>query len=312
MQKVFILMGLPGSGKSTVAKKITNYKELYSKYPSIYLTENTPKVFSSDEYREKLTGDVNNQTSNHKIFNTLYNDLTNHVKNGGSAIYDATNINRKNRKEILTRLNDLHIEDLKIIGILVITPIEECIERNKNRERIVPEEVIYNMACKFEMPLLNEGFSSIEYEYTFNEFYDPIKEFSRMRSFDQDNPNHTKNLDVHCFQSCMQLLDKTSNKELRVAALYHDIGKVFVAKYNEEKGYTQYIGHESYGAYRCMTMNYPQPIDPIKVALYVNYHMEIFKLKDAKEETVKKHKKLFSDETWKDLEMLREADLSAH
>ena len=61
-----------------------------------------------------------------------------------------------------------------------------------------------------------------------------------------------------------------------------------------------------------MTMNYPQPIDPIKVAFYVNYHMEIFKLKDAKEETVKKHKKLFSDETWKDLEMLREADLSAH
>ena len=36
------------------------------------------------------------------------------------------------------------------------------------------------------------------------------------------------------------------------------------------------------------------------------------KLKGAKEETVKKHKKLFSDEVWKDLEMLREADLSAH
>ena len=133
-----------------------------------------------------------------------------------------------------------------------------------------------------------------------------------MRGFNQDNPNHSKNLDVHCFQSCLYLMDKTYNKELRVAALYHDIGKVFVAKYNEEKGYTQYIGHESYGAYRCMTMNYPQPIDPIKVVFYVNYHMEIFKLKDAKEETVKKHKKLFSDETWKDLEMLREADLSAH
>lgn len=312
MQKVFILMGLPGSGKSTLAAKITDYIELYSKYPSIYLTEDTPKLFSSDEYREKLIGDINNQTSNHKIFNTLYNDLIKHVKNGGSAIYDATNINRKNRKEILTRLNELHIKDLKIIGILVITPIEECIERNKNRERIVPEEVIYNMACKFEMPLLNEGFSSIEYNYTSSNFYDPIKEFSKMRGFDQNNPNHTKNLDVHCFQSCMQLLDKTSNKELRTAALFHDIGKVFVAKYNEEKGYTQYIGHENYGAYRCLMMNFPTPINPIGVALYVNYHMEIFKLKGAKEDTINKHKKLFTEEMWNDLEMLREADLNNH
>ena len=299
MPNVYMLIGLPGSGKSTCANEIIKYND-------------NIKIFSSDEYREKLTGDINNQTSNNKIFNVLYTDLIEHIKLGGDTIYDATNINRKNRKEILTRLKNLHISDLKIIGILVITPVEKCIERNKNRERIVPEEVIYNMACKFEMPLLNEGFSSIEYNYTSSNFYDPIKEFLKMRAFNQDNPNHSKNLDIHCFQSFMYLLDKTSDKNLQTAALFHDIGKVFTAKYNEEKGYTQYIGHENYGAYRCLTTKFLDYIDPISVALYINYHMELFKLNGAKEDTIIKHKSLFKDDFWNNLQLLREADLNSH
>ena len=301
MPNVYMLIGLPGSGKSTCANEIIKYND-------------NIKIFSSDEYREKLTGDVNNQTSNNKIFNILYSDLIEHVKLGGDAIYDATNISRKSRKEVIKRLNDLHISDLKIYAKVIILPIEECIKRNNNRERVVPEEVIYNMACKFELPLLNEGFSDIEYRYncTVNDFYDPVEEFLKMRDFNQDNPNHSKNLDIHCFQSFMYLLDKTSNKNLQAAALFHDIGKVFVAKYNAEKGYTQYIGHENYGAYRCLTTKFPDYIIPVSVALYVNYHMELFKLNDAKENTIIKHKSLFKDGFWNNLKLLREADLNNH
>ena len=312
MQKVCMLIGLPGSGKSTWAKDVlegTNY--LYVNLSSGLSSDF--KIFSSDEYREKLCGDVNCQDNNQKVFDTLYDDLIEHVKNGGSAIYDATNINRKSRKTLLHRLQDLHIDNLVIQGVVFVTPIEKCIERNNARNRKVPEEVIHSMACRFELPLTNEGFDDIVYNYDhFSEFYDPIKEFAKMRGFNQDNPNHTETLDIHCFKACTYLLDKTTNRELLTAALFHDLGKYYVAKYNEEKGYTQFIGHENYGAYRCLTTNFPSPISPVGVALYVNYHMEIFRLKDAKEKSFIKHKNLFKPEFWNNLELLREADLSAH
>ena len=308
MQKVCILIGLPGSGKSTWAKDVLNYKSLYGN--SDYFLNF--KIFSSDEYREKICGDVNCQDNNQKVFNTLYDDLIEHVKGGGSAIYDATNINRKSRKTLLHRLQDLHIDDLIVQGVVFVTPIERCIERNSSRNRKVPEEVIHSMVCRFELPLNNEGFDDIVYNYDNSEFYDPLKEFAKMRGLNQNNPNHTETLDVHCFKTCTYLLDKTTNRELLTAALFHDLGKYYVAKYNEEKGYTQFIGHENYGAYRCLTTNFPSPIDPVGVALYVNYHMEIFRLKDAKEKSFIKHKNLFKPEFWNNLELLREADLSAH
>ena len=72
MQKVCMLIGLPGSGKSTWAKDVLNYITLYGNSNLV----SDLKLFSSDEY----------------------DDLIEHVKNGGSAIYDATNINRKSRK----------------------------------------------------------------------------------------------------------------------------------------------------------------------------------------------------------------------
>lgn len=308
MQKVCMLIGLPGSGKSTWAKDVLDYTSLYGS--SDYFLDF--KLFSSDKYREKICGDVNCQDDNQKVFNTLYDDLIEYVKNGGSAIYDATNINRKSRKTLLHRLQDLHIEDLIVQGVVFATPIEKCIERNNARDRKVPEEVIHSMACRFELPLTNEGFDDIVYNYDNSEFYDPIKEFAKMRGFNQDNPNHTETLDVHCFKACTYLLDKTTNRELLTAALFHDLGKYYVAKYNEEKGYTQFIGHENYGAYRCLTTNFPSPISPVGVALYVNYHMEIFQLKDAKEKSFNKHKNLFKPEFWNNLELLREADLNAH
>ena len=61
-----------------------------------------------------------------------------------------------------------------------------------------------------------------------------------------------------------------------------------------------------------MTTKFPDYINPISVALYVNYHMELFKLNDAKENTIIKHKNLFTDDFWANLQLLREADLNNH
>ena len=55
-----ILIGLPGSGKSTFAEK--------------YLT--MCEVFSTDKYREKFTGSVEDQSQNKRVFKTIYEDTS--------------------------------------------------------------------------------------------------------------------------------------------------------------------------------------------------------------------------------------------
>ena len=61
-----IMVGIPGSGKS---------------YHCDYMKEKGYKVFSSDEYRVKVCGDVNCQTRNQEVFATLYKDLLQALKN---------------------------------------------------------------------------------------------------------------------------------------------------------------------------------------------------------------------------------------
>lgn len=47
-------------------------------------------------------------------------------------------------------------------GIHIInTPVDECKKRNRERERVVPEYVIDQMAEKMEYPTYKEGWSKI-------------------------------------------------------------------------------------------------------------------------------------------------------
>ena len=62
MTNFYMLVGLPGSGKSTIAKK------MIEKNPNI-------KVFSSDSLRKELWGDENKQGDNSKLFNELHTFL---------------------------------------------------------------------------------------------------------------------------------------------------------------------------------------------------------------------------------------------
>ena len=73
-----MLVGLPGSGKSTLTKRYKEYK-----------------VHSSDDIREELTGDVNRQDINSLVFKILHNRVKEDLLNGQSVIIDSTNISSK-------------------------------------------------------------------------------------------------------------------------------------------------------------------------------------------------------------------------
>lgn len=141
-KRVWLLSGLPGSGKSTWARQ--------------KITENGGVWCSRDEVRFSIVKE-NEEYFSHEdeVFNTWIKQINKALENSEvEDIYvDATHLNDKSRNKVLNRLTkNTDIE--KITNVLFLTPLETCLERNKQRSgrAVVPEEVIRNMAKTFQIP----------------------------------------------------------------------------------------------------------------------------------------------------------------
>ena len=131
----FVMMiGLPGSGKSYFSNIYSNNLKNMG-IPNI--------ILSSDKIRKELYGDESIQDDPDKVFQIMEERTINNLKNNISVVYDATNINYKNRMNLLKKLPDCWK-----IALIIWTPYQMCLERNKNRERIVPENAIKKMYKK--------------------------------------------------------------------------------------------------------------------------------------------------------------------
>jgi len=139
--KLILLVGLPGSGKSTWAAR-----------------EKLP-VLSSDELRRILADDPTDQSIHVRVFSVL-RLLTKHrleLKRPVTCI-DATNLTPNERRPYieLARRHDASIE-----AVFFDTPIAECQRRNRLRQRVVPREAIETLARKLVAPSASEGFSKV-------------------------------------------------------------------------------------------------------------------------------------------------------
>ena len=144
MPDLIMLVGIPASGKSSYARQ--NYKDY--------------KIYSSDELREKLFNDVNDQVHNDELFRYIHKNIIKDLKDGNDVVYDATNIYSRNRRNFLSKLSDINCNK---ICIVFNVDINKCKLRNSTRERKVPEEVIDKMYNKIETPSIDEGFDEIYY-----------------------------------------------------------------------------------------------------------------------------------------------------
>ena len=158
MKIVYVMVGVPGSGKSTWCKRVSSFLDK---------CDIDNMIFSSDKYREKLFGDENDQTHNSEVFNELYKDMTCFMSRDFSrvAFFDATNLTKKSRKELFKRFSNFKDGEVSFIAVVMSTPLEECINRDNGRKesgkRFVGKEVINKMFNKFSYPERNEGFADI-------------------------------------------------------------------------------------------------------------------------------------------------------
>lgn len=315
VKPVFLMVvGLPGSGKSTYIEKY------YSNY----------RVHSSDAIREELSGDVNNQDINKQVFSTLHKRVKDDLVAGHNVVYDATNISWKRRKAFLQELKNINCHKE---CVLMATPFELCVQRNNERDRVVPYFVIERMYKNFDIPWYNEGWDSIVIAYANSDAMTQYGDWSRFivdhLDFAQDSKWHTETLGDHCLKTLQYVETREADLtpgnilETKIAAALHDCGKPFCKAFKDSRGepseFAHYYNHENVGAYNSLFYGKEDGVDSLLVAALIRYHMVLHFFKDWKPRTVEKYENEFVEHEYLQLikfydalKILHEGDKKAH
>jgi predicted kinase len=138
---VVLAIGLPGSGKSSWFKR-------HNIIP-----------LSSDLMRTLLFDDVAEQRYQDLVFSSLRALLRSRmIAKRPMNFVDATNLSPKERHSWIKLANDFGYE---AHAVFFDVPTEVCMDRNRKRQRNVPEEIMQRMAAKLKPPAFEEGFAKI-------------------------------------------------------------------------------------------------------------------------------------------------------
>ena len=140
-QRIVVLVGLPGSGKST------------------YLEQRGVTALSSDAIRQLLADDVTDQTIHGRVFSTLRYLVRQRLAIGRPVTYvDATHLTPAERRPYV-KIAQKH--GCQIEALFFDVPLEVCLDRNRTRPRVVPEDAMRAMAAKLVPPSVDEGFGRV-------------------------------------------------------------------------------------------------------------------------------------------------------
>lgn len=149
MATVHMLVGIPGSGKSTYCNNV-----LIKKYPNAVF-------IASDIVRN------NNPTmKEEEIWPEIYRLCSTSLLSGLDIIYDATNITPNVRNRFWDKLAGKGVTEYEKIAYYFITDPDRCVERVAIRntlpnERFLPLDVIKGYGEKIIAPTIEEGFKEI-------------------------------------------------------------------------------------------------------------------------------------------------------
>jgi len=138
---VVLAIGLPGSGKSSWFKR------------------HSVSPLSSDLLRVLLFDDAGEQRFQDLIFSNLRSMLRARLIARRPMNYvDATNLTAHDRQGWIKLAKNYGYD---VQAVFFDVPLEVCLERNRKRDRLVPEDVMRRMAAKLKPPRFEEGFSKI-------------------------------------------------------------------------------------------------------------------------------------------------------
>lgn len=150
MPILYVLVGVPGAGKSTYIKN--HLKGV---------------ILSTDDYIEKIaseTGKTYNEVFSketmREAISELNSNLSKAIFNKENIIWDQTNLSVKKRASILAEFKGT---DYEKIAVVFPTPNEEEWKRRLNSRpgKTIPIHVLNSMAKSLEYPTIAEGFDRV-------------------------------------------------------------------------------------------------------------------------------------------------------
>lgn len=147
-KQLIVMVGLPGSGKSTKAWDWATKKDI------TYVSRDVVRAMLGMRYSTQAEDVIK------RMIRCL---IEASFLRGQSAIVDATHLTEKSRRSLIELAKKYKAEPLAVV---MNTSYETCFFRNSNREQPVPKENMRKMAGDFQMPVKEEGFSKI---YLYNE-----------------------------------------------------------------------------------------------------------------------------------------------
>ena len=139
MNTLIVMIGLPGSGKSTYGKRLK-------------MTHPDWEYVSRDEIRYQFVTDQEHYFDHeYDVYKEFCNRIDMHLLNGKTVIADATHLNKKSRDKLL---HNLSAKIDKKIALVMVTDFKTCMDRNRQREGItrVPDKTMHQMHHSFKVP----------------------------------------------------------------------------------------------------------------------------------------------------------------
>ena len=146
---LYILIGIPGCGKSTFAKRFQN------EYDTSWISRDKIRFDTIKEDEEYFSHES-------EVFQKFIDNIIFGLRNGLNVIADATHINMSSRRK-LTYAIDKEFNNYKIVYVIFDTSFDICLARNNAREgrARVPEQVMKNMYKDFRIPRDDEDSRAI-------------------------------------------------------------------------------------------------------------------------------------------------------
>jgi len=274
--KLIVLVGLPCSGKSTLAEEFRKKGyEIYEEEKGI--------VFEKSPVFEKIK----------RAF-----------KEKNRVVYDARNITYKERKFLLNQIKEI---DCKKTCIVVATPFEICQERNKKWKHVSDEE-LKKCYMNWMVPYYYEGWDKINISIEeYRGIYGLPEDFpKKVMDFDCDQRYI---LGEHC-QLTAECI-KTTSSPMIAAAYLHDSGKYINANLSERK---YQFHHNNTGAYDSMFYELKNPLKcSILISLHMIPYLWDWEKDPEKKDMLKRHYyKIWGKQLYRSVMKLHKADMEAH